>query len=270
MKLFIHSQNFNSCSVGSLGMDNWFHPTMDVIRYPCWDWSLSMLVKRAPGIHLELNSQEILFIHNTHTSVVQLLYHCAQSTAVTVLCPVQNFPHYNAVIMSATASQITSLAIIYLTDPLFRCRSKKISKLHITGLCVGNSHVTSEFPAQRTSNAENVSIWWRHHANTVKVLDKWGHTKFGFLTDFRCTPRIAMAAWLVPIVMKGSPRFPYLLVNIWWNPYYWYSVRRIPQSGGIVAQWVKWCGGRSMFCCCFLLCQLIKQIWIVHGRALLT
>ena len=28
---------------------------------------------------------------------------------------------------------------------------------------VENSPVTAEFPAQRASNAENVSIWWRHH-----------------------------------------------------------------------------------------------------------
>ena len=49
-------------------------------------------------------------------------------------------------------------------------RSKKISKLRVTGLCVGNSPVTGEFPPQRTSNAENVSIWWRHHANWKKVL----------------------------------------------------------------------------------------------------
>ena len=27
-----------------------------------------------------------------------------------------------------------------------------------------NSSVTDEFPAQRVSNTENVSIWWRHHA----------------------------------------------------------------------------------------------------------
>ena len=25
------------------------------------------------------------------------------------------------------------------------------------------SPVTGEFPAQRASNAENFSIWWRHH-----------------------------------------------------------------------------------------------------------
>ena len=42
-------------------------------------------------------------------------------------------------------------------------RSKKTSKLRVTGLCAGNSPVTGEFPAQMASNAENISIWWRHH-----------------------------------------------------------------------------------------------------------
>ena len=46
---------------------------------------------------------------------------------------------------------------------LLRRRSKKTSKLRITGLCVGNSPGTGEFPAQMASDAENVSIWWRHH-----------------------------------------------------------------------------------------------------------
>ena len=50
-----------------------------------------------------------------------------------------------------------------LLNCLFKHRSKKASKLRITGLCEGNSPVTGEFPAQRASNAENVSIWWRHH-----------------------------------------------------------------------------------------------------------
>ena len=45
----------------------------------------------------------------------------------------------------------------------FRCWSKEASKFPVTGLCVGNSPVTGEFPAQRASNAESVSIWWRHH-----------------------------------------------------------------------------------------------------------
>ena len=50
-----------------------------------------------------------------------------------------------------------------LLKRLFGRRSKKTSKLRATGLCAGNSPVTGEFPTQRASNAENVSIWWRHH-----------------------------------------------------------------------------------------------------------
>ena len=50
-----------------------------------------------------------------------------------------------------------------LLNRLFRCRSKKTSKLRVTSLCAGNSPVTGEFPAQMASNVENVSIWWRHH-----------------------------------------------------------------------------------------------------------
>ena len=57
-----------------------------------------------------------------------------------------------------------------LVDLLFRPRSKKTSKLHATGLCEGSSPMTSEFPAQRAINAENVSIWWRHHAKRSKTV----------------------------------------------------------------------------------------------------
>ena len=46
---------------------------------------------------------------------------------------------------------------------LFGHRSKKTSKLRVTGLCPGNSPVTGEFPPQMASNTGNVSIWWRHH-----------------------------------------------------------------------------------------------------------
>ena len=54
-----------------------------------------------------------------------------------------------------------------LLNHLFRRRSKKTSKLRVTGLCAGNSPGTGEFPAQMASNAENVSIWWRHHEVSV-------------------------------------------------------------------------------------------------------
>ena len=54
-----------------------------------------------------------------------------------------------------------------LLNRLFRCRSKKTSKVRVTGLCAGNSPVTGEFPTQMASDVENVSIWWRHHGMCV-------------------------------------------------------------------------------------------------------
>ena len=54
-----------------------------------------------------------------------------------------------------------------LLNRLFRRKSKKTSKLRVTGLCAGNSPGTGEFPAQMASYAENVSIWWRHHVFSV-------------------------------------------------------------------------------------------------------
>ena len=39
-------------------------------------------------------------------------------------------------------------------------------------LCAGNSPGTGEFPAQMASNAENVSIWWRHHDAMISAIKK--------------------------------------------------------------------------------------------------
>ena len=68
-----------------------------------------------------------------------------------------------------------------LLNRLFKRRSKKTSKLRVTGLCVGNSPGTGEFPAQMASNAENASIWWRYHAldiTFVGILARRGDTVY--------------------------------------------------------------------------------------------
>ena len=62
--------------------------------------------------------------------------------------------HCCDVIMGAVASQITSLTTVYSTVYPDADQRKKTSKLHVTGLCVGNSPGTGEFPAQMASNAE--------------------------------------------------------------------------------------------------------------------
>ena len=63
-----------------------------------------------------------------------------------------------------------------LLNRLFGCRSRKTSKFRVIGLCAGNSPGTSELPTQMASNAENVSIWWRHHVNVcmcARVICWW-------------------------------------------------------------------------------------------------
>ena len=98
-------------------------------------------------------------------------------------CLIQNWitlKHYDDIIMGAMASQITSLMIVFL-NRLFRRGSIKTSKLRVTGLCAGNSPRTGEFPAQMASNAENISISWRHHEmitvkQEVTVVSQWYYT----------------------------------------------------------------------------------------------
>ena len=73
-----------------------------------------------------------------------------------------NMDHYGDVIMGTMASQITSLTTVYSTV-YSGADQRKTSKLRVTGLCAGNSPGIGEFPAFMASNAENVSICWRHH-----------------------------------------------------------------------------------------------------------
>ena len=91
--------------------------------------------------------------------------------------------HYNDVMMSAMASQITGV-----------CSGEdQTSKLHVTVLCEGNSPVTGVFPSQRTSNTENVSIWWRHHV--------W--CRFRGSESWVSSPSTAVSALFLQIVLRS-------------------------------------------------------------------
>ena len=65
--------------------------------------------------------------------------------------------HYSDVIMRAMMSQITGVSVVYSTICSGVDQRKYQSSMSL------GSPVTSELPAQRASNAENVSIWWHHH-----------------------------------------------------------------------------------------------------------
>ena len=68
-----------------------------------------------------------------------------------------------------------------LLNRLLRLRSKKTSKHRVTCLCEGTSPVIGEFPAERASYAQDVSIWLRHI-----VLIKW-HVCWFLSTAMACT-----------------------------------------------------------------------------------
>ena len=77
-----------------------------------------------------------------------------------------------------------------LLNRLFRRRSKKTLKLRVTGLCVGNSPRTGEFPAQMASNAENVPICWRLHDVLFERNMKVPWNPYAFLHNKNITSRL--------------------------------------------------------------------------------
>ena len=98
-----------------------------------------------------------------------------------------------------------------LLNCLFRRRSKKTSKLRVTGLCVGNSPGTGEFPAQMASIAENVSLWWRHHDMLIpfpgKEIDSIKRYKLIALSNHR----VQRDCWYT---LLNKDIFFYLLIHI--------------------------------------------------------
>ena len=96
--------------------------------------------------------------------------------------------------MGMIASQITTLTIVYST--VYSDADQR--KYHRdSGLCVGNSPETGEFPAQIANNAENVSIWWRHHDFYQRVDEKAARV--------RGATAIAILQWHIRNGGLGSP-----------------------------------------------------------------
>ena len=123
---------------------------------------LSILPHLCKGnVHLHLLSS-IMKYTAIRLQIYQKRSTCSFKSAQNAIWGREWCSHYSDATMGSMASQVVGLTIVYSfvysgTD------SKKILKLRVTALCEGNSPVIREFPAQRASKAENVSIWWRRH-----------------------------------------------------------------------------------------------------------
>ena len=88
--------------------------------------------------------------------------------------------HYSDVIWGAMASQITGLTIVYST--VYSGKDQCSASL----ACVRGIHRWS------ASNAENVSIWWRHHDDLVNGTKCW--SKSAVITPFGCEQSTTLQA----------------------------------------------------------------------------
>ena len=100
-----------------------------------------------------------------------------------------------------------------LLNRLFRCISKKTSKLRVTGLCAGNSPGTGEFPSQMTSDAKNVSIWWRHHDFRKMASDVCVYIGFLYVKWLHPTKYAQGLQFIVFFVVMAFKRFTLILLD---------------------------------------------------------
>ena len=70
--------------------------------------------------------------------------------------------------MGAMASQITSLTIVY--SIVIQAQIKENIKAPRHWPLRGDFTGTGEFPSEMASNAETVSIWWRHHGKLSHTI----------------------------------------------------------------------------------------------------
>ena len=97
------------------------------------DCSLSCLFRCTSREHQ--SSASLAFVKGIHWWAVNSPQKGPVTQKMLLFDDYPTLAHYNDVIMTTMASQITSLTV----NRLFRRRSKKTSKLHVTGLCAGNS-----------------------------------------------------------------------------------------------------------------------------------
>ena len=89
--------------------------------------------------------------------------------------------HYSGVIMNARASQITSVSIVHPTVYSGANQRKHESSASMT--------FVRGIPRTKPSNAENVSIWWRHYDGKFNDTHTWTNCTVHGLFAF-CYPAI--------------------------------------------------------------------------------
>ena len=126
--------------------------------------------------------------------------------------------HYNDVIMGAIASQITSLMIVYSTVYSGADQRKHQSSASLA--FVRGIHRRSVNSAQMASNAENISIWWRHH---VIAIFFYIHCMCHLFYRVRDRKSLTSALTVDPLYLQHhhSGGYPWQRVRLNWTLLHW-------------------------------------------------
>ena len=130
--------------------------------YFCFPFTSADRTWEVTTSYIESQVLGLSFISNTIALFVTLPWRQGKSFPELDMTSTDIDPHYSDVILSAMASQITGVSIVY--SAISSGPNQRKQKLRVTGLCAGNSPVTGEFPVQRTNYTQIVSIWRHHHA----------------------------------------------------------------------------------------------------------
>ena len=157
---YLSIPKLNGCAVEALQWISNFIPhfIIDVITYPCWDWSLPLLVKWAHCFQefpdeekitalnaiLTLLSVGAFFVTLTSVGVSCATLYCRTTVNQQTTCTLQ-WRH-----MSASASQITDRPTVCSTMRSGRITAKPTSRLWITSICVNG--ITDWFPSQKCNS----------------------------------------------------------------------------------------------------------------------
>ena len=120
-----------------------------------------MMALRSVCLH---KSNEIVFLRITYFNSIGIPTHfkvISQKTKITRWSFQEEFFHQTTGIPNASLNTLRRLTL-QLTGQTVKCCGL-LRQLQMLYICVRISPATGKIPAQRACNAENVSIWWRHH-----------------------------------------------------------------------------------------------------------
>ena len=185
----------------SVHHNNTQHGIFFLFSYELWFWMLTISNNVSFGIWNNWKwlkrFPEIFWQFEVWMTMIYRWQDCSIANKLDLLqaiCGEYSLIDYNDIIMGAMASQITSLTIVYST-----VYSGADQRKHQSSASLAFARGIHRSP-QRASNAENVSIWWRHQV-LGNNNDTW-LSNDDVLTHLKKYNKIGVNSWCIELIWK--------------------------------------------------------------------